>query len=105
MQYLSLEQCALKVLRLTKNMLLLASQGDWQNVSILESERQASIESLFHHPSLPGAITEIAAILQQVLELDRKSLQLGSQARKGLVQALDHQSQGNRALQAYTSNQ
>ncbi len=105
MQYLSLEQCALKVLRLTKNMLLLASQGDWQNVSVLETERQASIESLFRHPSLPVAIAEISEILQQVLELDRQSLKLGSQARKGLVQALDQQSQGNRALQAYTSNQ
>lgn len=104
MEYLSLEQSALKVLNLTRKMLTRARQADWQNVASLEAERQSNMDSLFRHPSLPGAMIEISDILQQVLELDRESLELGAEAKTGLVQALNQQSQGTRALQAYTSN-
>ena len=104
MEYISLEQCANKVHRLTQKMFEYAQHGDWRAMANLETERQSSMESLFKHPAMPDAVNEIAGILKQILELDRESIELGNQARSALAQALDSNTQGDRALKAYTSN-
>ncbi len=104
MQYLSLQQGADKVLRLTQHMLQLAIADDWQAVASVEQERQRSIDALFRHPQLAQAMPNIAGTLQIVMELDKQCIERGESMRQQLAQALKETSAGPRALRAYTSS-
>lgn len=104
MQYLSLQQGAQKVLRLSERMLAHAEQGDWDLLSGLESERSRSLESLFSHPQINDNLGEIADTLYEVISIDKQCIRLGEQARKTMLSQLNRQSQGGRALNSYRQN-
>ena len=104
MQYLSLQQGAQKVLRLSERMLVYAEQGDWDLLSGLEIERSRSLTSLFNHPQISQSLSEIANTLYEVISIDKQCLRLGEEARKLMLVQLNHQSQGNRALNSYLQN-
>ena len=104
MQYLSVQQGAQKVLRLSQRMLQHAEQGNWELLSGLENERSRSLDSLFHHPEIKQSLTEIADTLFEVIAIDKQCLLLGDEVRKSMLQQLNHQSQGNRALNSYLEN-
>jgi hypothetical protein len=101
MEYLSLQQGADKVLRLTRLMLDSAEQGDWALLRKLEQERSRSLDSLFQHPQMPSAMPTIGSILQQVVDLDRRAITLGKQARDAMAAELHQQAQGQRAVLTY----
>jgi hypothetical protein len=105
MQYLSLQQGADEVLRMSRRMRDMARMHDWDALARLEQQRQQSLESLFAHPQMPQAMHEIAGTLQQIIELDRESIDIGQQERDQLGTELDKQSsQGGRALQTYLTH-
>jgi hypothetical protein len=101
MEFLSLQQGADKVLRLSLRMLETAEQGAWELLGQLEQERSRSLESLFQHPQMPAAIATVAQALQQVVELDRRCIELGQQARDSMAAELNQQAQGGRAVRSY----
>jgi hypothetical protein len=101
MEFLSLQQGADKVLRLSQRMLETAEQGEWEILGQLEQERSRSLESLFQHPHMPNGLPTIAAALQQVVEMDRRCLALGQQARDAMAAELNQQTQGQRAVRSY----
>jgi hypothetical protein len=101
MEFLSLQQGASKVLRLTQRMLEMAEQGEWDALGQLEQERSRSLESLFQHPQIPDALHTIAHALQQVVELDRQCIALGQQARDAMAAELKLQSQAQHAVRTY----
>jgi len=107
MEFLSLQQGADKVLRLSQRMLNTAELGQWELLGQLEQERSVSLESLFQHPEMPAALPTIANTLQQIIELDRRCLALGQEARHAIAAALDQQAhgQGARALRSYLDYQ
>jgi len=104
MQYLSLQQGAQKVLRLSERMLAQAEQGNWDQLSGLENERSRSLESLFSHPAISENLSEIAGTLFEVISIDKECLRLGAEARKDMLLQLNRQSQGGRALKSYMQN-
>jgi len=101
MEFLSLQQGAGKVLRLTQRMLEMAEQGEWEALGQLEQERSRSLDSLFQHPQIPDALHTIAQALQHVVELDRQCIALGQQARDAMAAELNLQAQGERAVRTY----
>ena len=107
MEFLSLQQGADKVLRLSQRMLDTAERREWELLGQLEQERSQSLESLFLHPDMPTALPTIASTLQQVIELDRRCLELGQLARHAMATALNHQAQGHgaHALRSYLDHQ
>lgn len=107
MEFMSLQQGADKVLRLSQRMLNTAEAGEWEVLGQLEQERSQSLDSLFLHPDMPMALPTIAATLQQIMELDRRCLELGKQARDAMAAALNRQAQGQgvRALRSYLDHQ
>lgn len=105
MEFMSLEQGAQKVLRLTQLMLESAEQGDWDLLRKLETERSRSLDSLFQHPEMPEALPTIASALQQVIDLDRRSIELGEAARNDMARELHHQHQGQLAVNSYLDYQ
>ena len=104
MQYLSLQQGAQKVLRLSERMLAHAEQGNWDLLSSLENERSRSLDSLFNHPHINQSLGEIADTLFEVINIDKQCLRLGDEARKIMLSQLNRQSQGGRALNSYLEN-
>lgn len=105
MEFMSLEQGAQKVLRLTQLMLESAEQGNWDLLRKLETERSRSLDSLFQHPQMPEALPTIASALQQVIDIDRRCLALGEEARNAMAAELHHQAQGQRAVLSYLDYQ
>ena len=101
MEFLSLQQGADKVLRLSQRMLETAEQGEWELLGQLEQERSRSLDSLFQHPQMPTAIAMVATALQQVVELDRRCLELGQQARDSMAAELNQQARGTQAVRSY----
>ena len=101
MEFLSLQQGADKVLRLSQRMLETAGQGEWEMLGQLEQERSRSLESLFQHPQMPDALPTIANTLLQVVDLDRQCIALGQQARDAMAAELNLQAQGERAVRSY----
>ncbi|MBI1422993.1 MAG: hypothetical protein GC149_05960 [Gammaproteobacteria bacterium] len=101
MEFLSLQQGADKVLRLSHRMLETAEQGEWDLLGQLEQERSRSLDSLFQHPQMPNALPTIAHALQQVMELDRRCIALGQQARDAMAAEIKQQSQGQHAVRRY----
>ena len=101
MEFLSLQQGADKVFRLSQRMLETAEQGAWELLGQLEQERSRSLDSLFQHPQMPAALPTIAAVLQQVVDLDRRCIELGQQARDAMAAELNIQAQGERAVRSY----
>lgn len=103
MRYLSLQQGADKILRLSQRMLAAAQTEDWQGVINVEQERQRSIDSLFRHPELPGALATIASTLQEVIVLDKRCMSLGMAYRSQLARELDAGAHGQHAMNVYRS--
>lgn len=105
MEFISLEQGAQKVLRLTHLMLESAEQGDWDLLRNLETERSRSLDCLFQHPEMPLGLSTIANALQQVMELDRRCIALGEAARSDMAKELHQQVQGQQAVRSYLDHQ
>lgn len=104
MQYLSLQQGAQKVLRLTERMLDEARAGNWQALGEIENERSRSLNSLFQHPQIIESLVSIADILYQVMSLDRQCMQLGEHERHILLNQMDKQTRGKKAMNSYLKN-
>lgn len=104
MQYLSIQNCADKILRMTVRMLEYARAGEWTLLSQLELERGKSLEHLFRHPQIQQSLQTISDTLFEVMRLDRDCISLTAQARSDMLQSLNQQGQGERALRAYSRN-
>ncbi|MBI3562469.1 MAG: flagellar protein FliT [Gammaproteobacteria bacterium] len=103
MQYLSLQQTANKVLRLTQYLLQLARQDAWEAMLEVEQQRQLALTALFQHPQMPQALNLVAQTLQQVVGLDKQCMALGDTARQQLEIQLAAAFQGQRAVREYHS--
>ena len=101
MEFISLQQTANKILRLTKAMYQLAKDQDWQQFAQLETERQRSLEYLFKHPDISTALNEVANTMHQVVELDQESIALGEAAKRLLAEKLNLQMPSDSAIKAY----
>lgn len=101
MEYISLQQGAEKVLRLSRRMLETAEIGDWTLLGQLEQERSRSLDSLFQHPSMPEQMYTISEALRQVMEFDRQCIAMGEQAKAEYATELRLQAQGEQAVRSY----
>lgn len=101
MEFLSLQQTANKILRLTKAMRQFAQDQDWTQFAHLEAERQRSLEYLFKHPEISNALNNVADTLNQVVELDQESIALGEAAKRLLAEKLNLQAPAAGAINAY----
>jgi hypothetical protein len=92
-----------RALRLTESMLEAARSGDWEQVSELERERRAHVQSAFEGPVSGGDAPVFAELAQRILTLDRELVAAGEQGRLTLAEALARLHNGQRAAQAYAA--
>lgn len=88
---------------LTRELLNSARAGEWDNTTLLETERRPLLYQVFGAVSA-GQHVQHHALLQEILGADREIMQLAEQRRDelgGLLQQVGH---GRSALKAYESN-
>ena len=85
----------------TRDMLALAQQGEWETVTRLQAERQQRLEAYFQTPVPPALADEVAAGIREMLELDRRVMDLGRQGMDELARKMGGLRIGRRAQRAY----
>lgn len=104
MEYISLQQCAEKVLRLSQRMLQHAQAGEWTILGQVEQERGKVLEHLFRHPEISQSLQTISDILFDVMDVDRSCMQLTEQARQGMIDELNQRKNIQQAVRLYKQN-
>ncbi len=102
----SIEIYASQILACSQQMYSLAEQGDWDSLSKLEEERTLILDSLFNHPSVPSSLSSVSDILQRVIDIDHKTMELGKNAQHMLEKEMKlfDQSKRARVADAYLGN-
>ncbi|VAX00686.1 hypothetical protein MNBD_GAMMA21-252 [hydrothermal vent metagenome] len=103
-KYISLQHTAEKILRLSKRMLQQAIDKDWDRLARLEVDRGSALKHLFSHPDIEQSLPILSDILFEVLEVDRKCIQITEKERFALLQNLHHKSAQDRAVKLYREN-
>ncbi|VAX06245.1 hypothetical protein MNBD_GAMMA26-985 [hydrothermal vent metagenome] len=89
------------VLDQSKKICNLAVAGEWQEVEALEIKRRKSIEACLSVDSVFGDPEKAMRLIQEVMELDKKVMGLGINARDELGGALREFQRGRQAVKAY----
>lgn len=94
-------QC-LSVLDLTRAILAAAEAGEWDEVSVLEAQRQVALERIF--AGEVNGETEallLADMVEQVREMDRTICEMAYRERDAIAAELNRLRGGRRQRQAY----
>ncbi len=79
---------ARRVVSLSQQMVNMAHQSQWRSFETTEKKRQKLLTTIFEHQSVSAMLPKIASFMQQVLDYDNESLQIGNQARTEILQEL-----------------
>lgn len=86
---------------MSHRMLAEAEAGHWDEVMRLQVERQGRLEAFFATP-VPQALAEQVAVgIRQMLDSDRRLMELGRKGMDTLAGAMDDLRAGRRAQRAY----
>lgn len=87
---------------LTREMLDASRGGDWQNVGLLEEQRQAILAANDRGPMAEGEA--LRARLQEMIAANAEILRAAILARENVRRELDEVARGARAMAAYATN-
>lgn len=90
-----------RLVRLSQEMLGLAEQGEWEQLTAAQSERQQLIEQIFPLDPQVSDAADAAAQVKRVLELDQQITRLAQAQQKEIGQALGKLNRGRVATRAY----
>ncbi len=88
MESIEIYSMARQVVTLSQQMLDFAHQSQWRSFEATEKQRQKLLTTIFSHQSVTTMLPKIATFMQQVLDFDNESLQLGNSARSEILQEL-----------------
>ena len=86
---------------MSEQMLRLARDHAWDSLAELEPRRRSLIMQFFETPVSEEDAAEIAATIQDVLDIDREIIERGRKGREGIQQELARIRQGKRVVHAY----
>lgn len=101
---LSPKQYGMKILHLSQHMLVMSYKQDWRACMKLEEQRQNVINDLFTHHEMPGALEDIADIIEKVLSIDSESLYICEEARNNELKSINKAKTGFKAVVSYLSS-
>ncbi len=79
---------ARQAVTLSENMLDMAHQSKWLLFEETEKQRQQVLVEIFEHDAISDMLPKISYFLQQILNIDNESIQLGQQAKLETLQQL-----------------
>ena len=92
-----------QLISLSRTMLEKAREESWDDVFVLEAERDELIRLFFLEPIQQVDSDTIAAGIQSMMAIDLDIMALGALKRLDLAQTLQNMDQGKKAVKAYTS--
>jgi hypothetical protein len=92
------------ILSISKEMLKRAKNNDWEQVIVLESQRNILILDYFSIPVSNQEALEVSNYINKVLDIDRQLIELGDQDCDHLKSNLQKINHGKHALKLYTSD-
>ena len=93
-----------QILQMSQTMLALAEQDEWEQVEVLQRDRQQLMEQAL---PLDPALTNpdsAAAQIKEILGLDQQITELARSQQKEIGQVLGKLNQGRAATRAYQGN-
>ena len=88
-------------LAMTKQMMSVARDEDWDKLSALETKRQALIKSAFARPIPPADSAVVASDIRQIQALTQDLITVINKGRSSIADVLDTMAKGRRARSAY----
>jgi hypothetical protein len=92
-----------QLLELSRTMLAQAEDGLWDEVVLLETQRQDLIKRFFAEPIQQAQAGAVAAGIKTLLSIDEKITELAELKRFDILQVLQTMEQGKKAVKAYAS--
>jgi hypothetical protein len=92
-----------QLISLSRAMLEKAREESWDEVFVLETERNALIRLFFSEPVQQADAETVASGIQTIMAIDHDIMALGALKKLDLVQILQAMEQGKKAVKAYTS--
>jgi hypothetical protein len=92
-----------QLISLSRTMLEKAREESWDDVFVLEAERNELIRLFFLEPIGQSYADTVAVGIQSMMAIDRDIMALGALKRLDLAQTLQAMAQGKKAVKAYTS--
>ncbi len=89
------------LLALTREAHALAVAGDWEQVAVVQTARQAQLDLLLDRPVPPPLVDELARQLADVLALDQALRQLAQAQHQELQQQVGSLQRGKLAVATY----
>lgn len=86
---------------LSEQMLKLAQDDAWETLADIEPQRRDLIMKFFERPAGEDEAAEIAATIQDVLEIDKEIIARGRQGRDAIRRELNQIAHGRLAVRAY----
>lgn len=91
-----------EVLVVSQEMFVAAESGDWDRLATLENTRSDLLASIFSvQTGSEHASQKLVAMIQSVLELDRKIISLCSEESVSCKQQLSDYTKGRKAIASY----
>ena len=91
-----------ELVELTREMLQASRGGDWQNVGLLEEQRQAIMAANDRGPLADGESVRVR--LQEMIAANAEILRAAILAREQVRRELDEVTKGSKAVSAYARN-
>ncbi len=93
-----------EIVRLSKEMLELAEELEWEKIAVLEVRRKQIVMECFQKPAEEQDATEVAAAIREILSLNQQVTALGKQCQSQLGTEIHSHNRGRVATSAYLSH-
>jgi len=90
-----------RILDLSRQMLRRSEAGEWEEAGNLEQQRRGLIQDCFPLTEEVAADPSTATVLEQIIDIDSKIMELGTKARQDVGAVLGKLQKGRQATNAY----
>ncbi len=91
-----------KIIVLSRDMLVLAKENEWQRVAELDGQRRALVMQCFQFTTPDQDAPAVAAAIREILSLNQQVANLGAQQQATVSGHIRTQQLGRTARQAYS---
>lgn len=92
------------IIRMSKEMLELAEELEWEKIALLEVQRKQIVVECFRQPAKEEDAAEVAMAIREILHLNQQVTALGKQSQGRLGSEIHNHNRGRAATSAYLSH-
>ncbi|TCK18851.1 protein FliT [Thiogranum longum] len=93
-----------EIVRLSREMLELAEELEWEKIAVLEVQRKQIVLECFQKPAKQQDAAEVAVVIREILSLNQQVTTLGKQCQTQLGTEIHSHNRGRAATSAYLSH-